>query len=193
MALSLLEVELISTLAEDLRVLLFPPRLTPAPGTIGDTLNSRRALHQEDGFREEEEEERLRNARPAKERKRERGGGKGTAFSTVKEKERFFFRSCCRLQTMAAKCLFFQHTVSLLFSTKRETYSPSGDYKPSPFSRPTNRPTNACTHSLPLCFRARRNRERERERERLAFHREKTPDQRVSRFVNRSTRCNSTA
>ena len=118
-ALSLFEVELISTLAEDLRVLLFPPRLTPAPGTIGDTLNSRRALHQEDGFREEEEE-RLRNARPAKERKRERGGGKGTAFSTVKEKERFFFPFLLSAANNGRKVSIFPaHRLSVIFHEKR--------------------------------------------------------------------------
>ena len=178
--------------AEDLRVLLFPPRLTPAPGTIGDTLNSRRALQQEDGFREKEEkeEERLQNAREReRERERERRG-KGTAFSTVKEKkERFFFSILVVGRKQWPQSVYFSsahvHTVSLLFSTKRETYSPSGDYKPSPFSRPTL--------ALVPCPSVFAPRETEKERQRLAFHREKTPDQRVSRFVNRSTRCNSAA
>lgn len=101
----------------DLRVLLFPPRLTPASGTIGDTLNSRRALREEDGFQEEEE----RFAKRPKER--ERGEEKAPRFPRVKEKKaRFFFRSCCR-RTMAAKCLFFHrihiHRLSVIFHEKR--------------------------------------------------------------------------
>lgn len=101
----------------DLRVLLFPPRLTPASGTISDTLNSRRALREEDGFQEEEE----RFAKRPKER--ERGEEKAPRFPRVKEKKaRFFFRSCCR-RTMAAKCLFFHrihiHRLSVIFHEKR--------------------------------------------------------------------------
>ena len=112
--------------AEDLRVLLFPPRLTPAPGTIGDTLNFRRALQQEDGFREKEEkeEERLQNAREReREREREERKRHRVFHGEGKEGEIFFFHSCCRPQTMAAKCLFFQrtrtHRLSVIFHEKR--------------------------------------------------------------------------
>lgn len=118
-ALSLFEVELISTLAEDLRVLLFPPRLTPAPGTIGDTLNSRRALHQEDGFREEEEE-RLRNARPAKERKRERGGRKRHRVFHGEGKGEIFFPFLLSAANNGRKVSIFPaHRLSVIFHEKR--------------------------------------------------------------------------
>lgn len=145
MALSLLEVELISTLAEDLRVLLFPPRLTPAPGTIGDTLNSRRALHQEDGFREEEEEERLRNARPAKERKRERGGRKRHRVFHGEGKGEIFFSVLVVGCKQWPQSVYFSSTPSLCYFPRKEKRTRQAEIisRVRSRDRPTDRPTLA--------------------------------------------------
>lgn len=144
MALSLLEVELISTLAEDLRVLLFPPRLTPAPGTIGDTLNSRRALHQEDGFREEEEE-RLRNARPAKERKRERGGRKRHRVFHGEGKGEIFFSVLVVGCKQWPQSVYFSSTPSLCYFPRKEKRTRQAEIisRVRSRDRPTDRPTLA--------------------------------------------------
>lgn len=103
----------------DLRVLLFPPRLTPASGTIGDTLNSRRTRSE----RRTGSKRRRNGSQNDRKRERERGEEKAPRFPRVKEKKaRFFFRSCCR-RTMAAKCLFFHrihiHRLSVIFHEKR--------------------------------------------------------------------------
>lgn len=146
----------------DLRVLLFPPRLTPASGTIGDTLNSRRALREEDGFQEEEE----RFAKRPKERERERGG-KSTAFSTGEGKEGEIFFPFLLSANNGRKVSIFPphtHTSSLCYFPRKEKRSRQAEI----ISR------------VPLFSRS-RNGERDK----------KTLDQRVSRFVNRSTRCNS--
>lgn len=149
----------------DLRVLLFPPRLTPASGTIGDTLNSRRALREEDGFQEEEE----RFAKRPKER--ERGEEKAPRFPRVKEKKaRFFFLLSANNGRKVSIFPPHTHTSSLCYFPRKEKRSRQAEI----ISR------------VPLFSRSRNG-----ERDRLAFHREKTLDQDVSRFVNRSTRCNS--
>lgn len=101
-ALSLLEVELISTLA------IFPFSFFHR-GTIGDTLNSNRTSYPEE-----------RNGRKEREEEKE-------TLSTAKEKKErfFFFFSFSLLANNGWQSVYFSSvpslSLSLLFSTKRET------------------------------------------------------------------------
>lgn len=107
-------------------------------------------------------------------RKRERErGGKSTAFSTGEGKEGEIFFPFLLSANNGRKVSIFPphtHTSSLCYFPRKEKRSRQAEI----ISR------------VPLFSRSRNG-----ERDRLAFHREKTLDQRVSRFVNRSTRCNS--
>lgn len=152
----------------DLRVLLFPPRLTPASGTIGDTLNSRRTRSE----RRTGSKRRRNGSQNDRKRERERGG-KSTAFSTGEGKEGEIFFPFLLSANNGRKVSIFPphtHTSSLCYFPRKEKRSRQAEI----ISR------------VPLFSRSRNG-----ERDRLAFHREKTLDQGVSRFVNRSTRCNS--
>lgn len=111
--------------------------------------------------------------RKTTERERERGEEKAPRFPSGEGKEGEIFFPFLLSANNGRKVSIFPphtHTSSLCYFPRKEKRSRQAEI----ISR------------VPLFSRSRNG-----ERDRLAFHREKTLDQRVSRFVNRSTRCNS--